>query len=160
MKGNLLILFEESVNKIIRVYYQYKWAKMGACLAVFHLLIHFGDNIKWLGPVHTYWQYPMERLCGIFVPFAKSKKMAYESLVNEVESLQQIFCLEYLDPKFKYRESSSELLLAKNPSLSFPPFGSTDGYIPYGEDEEYQIKFLYKRHAKWKLDDRVVGKLK
>lgn len=142
---------------MIRVYYQYKWAKMGSCLPVFHLLIHFGDNLKWLGPVHAYWQYPMERLCGLFVPFARSKKMAYESLVNEVESLQQIFCLEFLDPNFKYREKHFELLLEKNPSLSFPPFGSADGYIPYGENEQYHIKFLYKRHVNWKLDDRVVG---
>ncbi|KAI8849318.1 hypothetical protein BC829DRAFT_189497 [Chytridium lagenaria] len=53
-------------------YYQYKEEYLSACRSVFHYILHIPDVIEQMGPMWSYWQYPIERLIGMLQPLLKS----------------------------------------------------------------------------------------
>ncbi|KAH8152606.1 uncharacterized protein LAJ45_03447 [Morchella importuna] len=69
-------------------YYKKQWERLSACLPVFHQVLHVADGIRWAGPMFVYWQWPMERVCGMIAASAKSRvsanrNMAITMLLNE-----------------------------------------------------------------------------
>ncbi|KAI5778953.1 hypothetical protein EDC01DRAFT_622114, partial [Geopyxis carbonaria] len=42
--------------------YQRQWKNLRFCLPVFHQMLHCIDAIKWIGPMHIYTQWVMERV--------------------------------------------------------------------------------------------------
>ncbi|GBC47685.2 transposase domain-containing protein [Rhizophagus irregularis DAOM 181602=DAOM 197198] len=46
--------------------------------------VHTGDCIEDLGPCRGFWQFPMERYCGMLIPLISSRKLPYVNLINNV----------------------------------------------------------------------------
>lgn len=76
-----------------RDYYQFQDANLPCCLSVFHSLLHIPQSIRECGPPPCYWQFPMERFCGVLLPKVKSKRLPYKNLVNNLHTMRlfQIF---------------------------------------------------------------------
>ena len=54
----------------------------------FHYLLHIADSIQNTGPCWATWQYPMERVCGMLQPLARSRLHPYKNLINNVHLLE------------------------------------------------------------------------
>lgn len=54
--------------------------RLSACLPVFHQLLHVANGLDWLGPMHVYSQWSMERLCGMITRTAKSRVSANRNM--------------------------------------------------------------------------------
>lgn len=52
------------------------------CTINFHSLLHISDHIRDCGPACYFWQYPMERFCGLIKNMARSKSHMSTSLAN------------------------------------------------------------------------------
>jgi hypothetical protein len=61
----------------------------------FHYLLHIADSIQNTGPCWATWQYPMERVCGMLQPLAKSRLHPYKNLTNNVYLLELFNNLHY-----------------------------------------------------------------
>jgi hypothetical protein len=57
-------------------------------LISFHYLLHVADSIADCGPCWAFWQYPMERLCGMLLPLVHNKSLPYSNLTNNVQLLE------------------------------------------------------------------------
>ena len=47
------------------IVYKYKYDRLPALKPSIHQLLHIADSLKWAGPLRGYWQFPIERQCGI-----------------------------------------------------------------------------------------------
>ncbi|KAI5850570.1 hypothetical protein DFP73DRAFT_472778 [Morchella snyderi] len=90
-EGDLDVI-EERLKRFVvyyeQIYYRRLWERLPACLPVIHQILHVIDGIRWAGPMYVYWQWPMERVCGIIAWTAKSRvqanrNMAITMAVNE-----------------------------------------------------------------------------
>lgn len=73
--------------------------RLPAFLISFHYLLHVADCIEDFGPCRGFWQFPMERLCGMLIPLVNSRKLPYVNLFNNV-LLQERFKYLQLIPTF------------------------------------------------------------
>lgn len=64
------------------LYYQNNERRMKLCTVNFHCLMHLRQHLMDAGPACYWWQFPMERYCGIIVPMARSKSRISQSLMN------------------------------------------------------------------------------
>lgn len=55
-----------------------------------HALLHVADTIETIGPVWTWWSFPIERQCGRFQRKIKSKKHPYTNLDNYLRQHAQL----------------------------------------------------------------------
>ena len=53
-------------------------------LISFHYLLHVAESIEDFGPCRGYWQFPMERMCGMLIPLVKSQIHPYANLWNNL----------------------------------------------------------------------------
>ena len=61
----------------------------------FHYLLHVADSIRNTGPCWATWQFPMERVCGMLLPLAKSRLHPYKNIINTVHLLEIFNHLSY-----------------------------------------------------------------
>ena len=61
----------------------------------FHYLLHVADSIKNTGPCWATWQFPMERVCGMLLPLARSRIHPYKNIINNVYLMELINYLPY-----------------------------------------------------------------
>jgi len=77
-------------------------------LISFHYLLHVTESIEDFGPCRGYWQFPMERVCGMLIPLVKSQKHPYASLWNNIllnERFNHLkYKTEYYDQIFPQKE--------------------------------------------------------
>ena len=76
--------------------YQHKQAHLPACRAVFHALLHVADCVEWPGPMWSYSQWTMERMCGLWVLKVKQKQQADRNLSLALLRDLQLHCLQYV----------------------------------------------------------------
>ncbi|GES94501.1 transposase domain-containing protein [Rhizophagus clarus] len=76
-------------------YFKQDQERLSACRICFHYLLHISENIEYSGPCWAYWQFPMERLCGMLIPMVYSKLRPYTSLSNNLTLLDQLNHLQY-----------------------------------------------------------------
>ena len=69
-------------------YYRYSKDRLSTMKISFHFLLHVADSIQNTGPCWTTWQFPMERVCGMLQPLAKSRLHPYKNLINKVYLLE------------------------------------------------------------------------
>lgn len=62
----------------------------------FHYLLHVADSIMNCGPCWAFWQYPMERMCGMLLPLVHSKLHPYVNLANNIIIIEKINHLSYV----------------------------------------------------------------
>jgi len=71
-------------------------------LISFHYLLHVADCIADCGPCWTFWQYPMERLCGMLLPLIHNRNLPYSNLTNNVQLLEVFNHLSFI-PSLSYK---------------------------------------------------------
>jgi len=59
-------------------------------------LLHVADSIEDFGPCRGFWQFPMERLCGMLIPLINSRKLPYINLNNNVLLQERFKYLRFL----------------------------------------------------------------
>jgi hypothetical protein len=77
---DLVVRFVRSYEDIYYCNRDPKW--MPVCSINIHYLLHFPTYIRDCGPARYWWQFPMERFCGIIKPMARSKSQLNTSLAN------------------------------------------------------------------------------
>ncbi|GES86786.1 hypothetical protein GLOIN_2v1812804 [Rhizophagus clarus] len=99
--ANWIILFSLPLLKerLPQSLYGLEGEKLPAYLISFHYLLHIGDCIEDLGPCYEFWQFLMERYCGMLIPLVSSRKLSYVNLFNNV-LLQERFKYLQLLPKY------------------------------------------------------------
>jgi hypothetical protein len=65
-------------------------------LISFHYLLHVADSISDFGPCRGYWQFPMERMCGMLIPLVKSQIHPYANLWNNLVLSERFNHLKYI----------------------------------------------------------------
>ena len=88
MMARFVVHYEE-------LYYLHKLARLPACRAVFHALLHVAYCVECLGPTWSYAQWTMERMCGLWVPKVKLKKQPDRNLSLALLRDAQLHCLRY-----------------------------------------------------------------
>ena len=73
-----------------------KPGRLPACLPVFHQLLHVADALDWLGPMHVYSQWGMERMCGMITRTAKSRVSANRNMELTLLLTEQKHILGYV----------------------------------------------------------------
>jgi len=75
-----------------------KWQihRLPACLPVMHQLLHVADGLMWLGPMHVYSQWGMERMCGMITRTAKSRVAANRNMEITLLLTEQKHMLGYV----------------------------------------------------------------
>lgn len=81
---NLEITINFNYNILFRFYYKKEESRLSTMLISFHYLLHVADCIADCGPCWTFWQYPMERLCGMLLPLVHNRTLPYSNLTNNV----------------------------------------------------------------------------
>jgi hypothetical protein len=122
---------------------------LSAFLISFHYLLHVADCIEDFGPCRGFWQFPMERLCGMLIPLVSSRKFPYINLFNNVLLQERFKYLRFLPI---YNEKVLSNFEEKEKTWSIDRVYSNDFY-----DHEYEF---YSPHEKYALTKIEVMKLK
>ena len=61
----------------------------------FHYILHITDSIKNTGPCWATWQFPMERVCGMLLPLARSRLHPYKNIINNIYIQELLNHLRY-----------------------------------------------------------------
>src|SRR6266508_6189955 len=64
-------------------------------LISFYYLLHVAESIEDFGPYRGYWQFLMERVCGMLILLVKSQKHLYASLWNNILLNKRFNYLKY-----------------------------------------------------------------
>jgi hypothetical protein len=113
---NLLVSFSEYYEDR---FYRQQWDNLRVCLPTFHQLLHVTDAIHSVGPMLGYWQWPMERLCGMITQTAKSRTAANQNIANVMVKEEQKNYLPYVLPPepdhetYTFEGADGDLRLAK-----------------------------------------------
>ncbi|KAH0604134.1 uncharacterized protein H6S33_007165 [Morchella sextelata] len=91
-----------------RWYYGQKWERLPACLPVFHQALHVANGIRWAGPMFVYWQWPMERVCGMIAATAKSKVSANRNMAITMVLNERRNHLPYVLPKISNEDDVAD----------------------------------------------------
>ncbi|UZO18446.1 uncharacterized protein OCT59_009759 [Rhizophagus irregularis] len=65
-------------------YYCGKEERISTMKLCFHNILHTADSIENTGPCLATWQFPMERVCGMLVPLARSRFHPYKNIINNI----------------------------------------------------------------------------
>ena len=65
-------------------------------LISFYYLLHISDSINDCGPCWVFWQYPIERLCGMLLPLVHSKLYPYQNLTNNITLMEKFNHLNFI----------------------------------------------------------------
>lgn len=97
---NEIMVVEERLRRFVTYYearyYAKRWEKLPACLPVFHQVLHVAQGIRWAGPMYVYWQWPMERVCGMIAGSAKSRVSANRNMAISIVQNEQRNHLPYV----------------------------------------------------------------
>jgi hypothetical protein len=63
---------------------------ISVCTLPVHTLLHIAQNIQEVGPVWSYWAFPMEQYCGSLALSAKNKRFPYISISNCIRDISQL----------------------------------------------------------------------
>jgi hypothetical protein len=87
-----------------RLYYRREPGRLPVCSVNIHYLLHLPACIQDCGPARYWWQFPMERYCGIVKLLARSKSQLNTSIANGViitEHLHHIRFTQKTEPQSK-----------------------------------------------------------
>jgi hypothetical protein len=90
-----------------RLYYRNEFLRMPVCSVNIHYLLHFPLYIRDCGPARYWWQFPMERFCGVIKPMARSKSQLNVSLANALITTEHLNHLQFLQEQPQAVEPNS-----------------------------------------------------
>ena len=113
-------------------------------------MLHVAESIEDFGPYREYWQFPMERMCGMLIPLVKSQIHPYKSLWNNI----------ILNERFnhlKFNEDYKEIFEEEEEEKEYPShrvFSSSlyEEYELYSPSKKYnltnaELKMLKETYA-------------
>ncbi|RIB06359.1 hypothetical protein C2G38_523577, partial [Gigaspora rosea] len=53
-----------------------------------HYMLHISSSIQNNGPCWATWQFPIERVCGMLLPLAKSRLHPYKNIINNIHTIE------------------------------------------------------------------------
>src|ERR1043165_10198892 len=95
----------------------------------FHSILHIANSIENTGPCWTTWQFPMERICGMLLPLARSKLHPYKNIINNVHIWEMFNHLQF------YQNIYSAIF----PSQEIKQYPTHLIYSQYNTEEELQF---------------------
>ena len=61
----------------------------------FHYILHISESIRNTGPCWSTWQFPMERVCVMLLPLARSQLHPYKNIINNLHIWELLNHLQY-----------------------------------------------------------------
>src|SRR5579871_1746895 len=96
------------VSTYEKIYYRGQQERLPVCTINIHSIIHFSDWIADSGPACYFWQFPMERFCGVIRPMARSKSKLGMSIINGVILTEHLNHLRFVHPDFAELDTAPE----------------------------------------------------
>ncbi|CAG8482740.1 24125_t:CDS:2, partial [Gigaspora margarita] len=93
----LLQLFHDK-----RLYVDDDIKRLPAFRITFHYLLHIQACIENCGPCWVYWQFPIERLCGMLQPMIQSNQHPYKNLMNNILLLDYFNYLRFVPTIYRH----------------------------------------------------------
>ena len=90
------ILCSRFIQTYERLYYQKDPKRLSVCTVNIHYLTHLAAHIQDCGPARYWWQFPMERYCGIIKPMGRSKVQLNASIANAVVTAEMLHHAQFL----------------------------------------------------------------
>ena len=81
--------------------------RLPGMLISFHYLLHISECIMDCGPCWSFWQFPMERLCGLLIPLVYLKLYPYKNLTNNILLSERFNHLIFVCPSLYNQLSES-----------------------------------------------------
>lgn len=114
-------LCEQFVRSYQQLYFDNK-DRMPACTVNVHSILHLAEDVEHLGPACYFWQFPIERYCGIIKPMAKSKSLLDTSLANSLVERERLNVAQWKQPETaEAPDHLCPVLLNHFPNYSIPP---------------------------------------
>ncbi|KAL1728391.1 hypothetical protein EV714DRAFT_215252 [Schizophyllum commune] len=82
--------FSKWVLDFEKHYYQHDPSRVQVCTINVHALLHIADSIEAMGPVWTYWAFPMERYCGRLQRAIRSRRFPWSNLDEHILASAQL----------------------------------------------------------------------
>ncbi|KAI5822604.1 hypothetical protein K523DRAFT_318073 [Schizophyllum commune Tattone D] len=82
--------FAKWVQDFEKLYYQNNPERVQVCTLNVHALLHIADGIVAMGPVWTYWAFPMERYCGRLQRVIRSRRYPWSNLDAHILATAQL----------------------------------------------------------------------
>lgn len=83
------------LNHYEQEYYQYRYDRLPAMKPTMHQLAHIIHSIKCAGPPRTFWQFSMERQCGVLAKSVRSRAGANANMANLILTRELLKYLPY-----------------------------------------------------------------
>jgi hypothetical protein len=109
-------------------------------------LLHVAQSIEDFGPCRGYWQFPMERMCGMLIPLVKSQIHPYANLWNN-------FLINERFNHVKYKKELRQYIFFQSEEKEWPSHVVFTSHLY----EEYE---LYSPSRKYALKPVELKKLK
>lgn len=132
--------------------------RLPVCSVNIHYLLHFPLYIRDCGPARYWWQFPMERFCGVIKPKARSKSQLSTSLANMLVLTEHLNHVRFT----RHGQMTAEIRHLVYPALqgrynaTLAPYQRRRLVSICGDGEEYIIKFYKKCQLR---DDLTVGSI-
>jgi Domain of unknown function (DUF4218) len=84
--------------------------RLPVCSVNVHYLLHLPAYIRDCGPARYWWQFPMERFCGILKPRAKSKSQLSTSLANALVLIEHLNHVQFTTARHSQETAASTLV--------------------------------------------------
>ncbi|KAL0056826.1 hypothetical protein AAF712_016563 [Marasmius tenuissimus] len=163
--------FKVWVEEYEKLYYQYDPDRTRACPLTLHALLHIVDGIQWVGPVWTYWAFPMERYCGRLQPAIKSRRHPFAAIDNYIASFAQLSHLKImynLHHELEMQPHKKRAMLLTPPEVPshiqlillaffFLPQNHQRPYHPFGTRKSKSASQLGHRVSQWGKVRRLEG---
>ena len=94
--SRIALIARRFVSCYEEIYYRNEPARLPVCTINIHSILHFADWITDCGPACYFWQFPMERFCGIIKPMARSKSKLDTSVANGVVVVEHLNHLRFV----------------------------------------------------------------
>jgi hypothetical protein len=95
----LRMLLAKFVVEYEEIYYRQDFARLRVCRATIHGLLHVADCVEMLGPMWSYAQWTLERMCGLWKPMVMQESNPSRNLSIALVNLTQMhyakFCFSF-----------------------------------------------------------------
>jgi Transposase family tnp2 len=115
-------LARQFVGSYEELYYRNEQERLPVCTINIHSILHYADWIRDCGPACYFWQFPMERFCGIIKPTGRSKSRLNASIANKMVIMEHFnhLCFvheDYAAPKRAVPDCASYPQLANKANI-------------------------------------------